>query len=82
MYISVSLRFSFCSAATPYAFTEPKEHTVSTEPRINDRIRTPQIRLIGHTGEQVGLVVHHLFGMQFNQAIIHKLEFLDSALSY
>jgi len=29
---------------------------ISTEPRINDRIRTPQIRLIGHTGDQVGVV--------------------------
>jgi translation initiation factor IF-3 len=29
---------------------------ISTEPRINDRIHTPQIRLIGHTGDQVGVV--------------------------
>ncbi|MCF8521584.1 MAG: translation initiation factor IF-3 [Actinobacteria bacterium] len=29
---------------------------MTTEPRINDRIRTPQIRLIGYTGEQVGVV--------------------------
>ncbi len=29
---------------------------ITTEPRINDRIRTPQIRLIGYTGEQVGVV--------------------------
>jgi translation initiation factor IF-3 len=29
---------------------------ISTEPRIKDRIRTPQIRLIGHTGDQVGVV--------------------------
>ena len=29
---------------------------ISTEPRINDRIRTPQIRLIGHTGDQGGVV--------------------------
>ncbi|MSY89101.1 MAG: translation initiation factor IF-3, partial [Actinobacteria bacterium] len=29
---------------------------MTTEPRINDRIRTPQIRLIGHTGDQVGVV--------------------------
>ncbi|MTA26298.1 MAG: translation initiation factor IF-3, partial [Actinobacteria bacterium] len=35
---------------------EPKEPKVTTEPRINDRIRTPQIRLIGYTGEQVGVV--------------------------
>jgi translation initiation factor IF-3 len=51
------LRFSFfADAVTPKRLTKPKEHTVSTEPRINDRIRTPQIRLIGHTGEQVGVV--------------------------
>ena len=35
---------------------EPKELKVTTEPRINDRIRTPEIRLIGYTGEQVGVV--------------------------
>ena len=29
---------------------------ISTEPRINDRIRTPEVRLIGFTGEQVGVV--------------------------
>ena len=29
---------------------------ITTDPRINDRIRTPQIRLIGYTGEQVGVV--------------------------
>lgn len=29
---------------------------ISTEPRINDRIRTPQIRLIGYAGDQVGVV--------------------------
>ncbi|NCV08120.1 MAG: translation initiation factor IF-3 [Actinobacteria bacterium] len=29
---------------------------MTTEPRINDRIRTPEIRLIGYTGEQVGVV--------------------------
>ncbi|NCV76488.1 MAG: translation initiation factor IF-3 [Actinobacteria bacterium] len=28
----------------------------TAEPRVNDRIRAPQIRLIGATGEQVGLV--------------------------
>ncbi len=44
--------------ATHKAF-EPrlaKGAQISTEPRINDRIRTPQIRLIGHTGDQVGVV--------------------------
>ena len=29
---------------------------ISNEPRINDRIRTPEVRLIGFTGEQVGVV--------------------------
>ncbi len=32
----------------------PKGAQISTEPRINDRIRTPQIRLIGYAGDQVG----------------------------
>ena len=41
---------------TPKRFAQPRENTVSTDPRINDRIRTPQIRLIGHTGQQVGVV--------------------------
>ena len=49
------LRFSF-AALLHQSVYEPKEHKVSTEPRINDRIRTPQIRLIGYTGEQVGVV--------------------------
>lgn len=29
---------------------------ITTEPRINDRIRTPQIRLINYTGEQIGVI--------------------------
>ncbi|MEY3430507.1 MAG: hypothetical protein RJB30_439, partial [Actinomycetota bacterium] len=29
---------------------------ISAEPRINDRIRVPEVRLIGPTGEQVGVV--------------------------
>jgi translation initiation factor IF-3 len=32
-----------------------KEHTIS-EPRINDRIRVPEVRLVGPAGEQVGIV--------------------------
>jgi translation initiation factor IF-3 len=35
---------------------QPKGAQISTEPRINDRIRTPQIRLIGYAGDQVGVV--------------------------
>ena len=29
---------------------------ISTEPRINDRIRVPEVRLVGPNGEQVGVV--------------------------
>src|SRR3982074_3924396 len=29
---------------------------VSSEPRINDRIRVPEVRLVGPAGEQVGIV--------------------------
>ena len=29
---------------------------ISTEPRINDRIRVPEVRLVGPNGEQVGIV--------------------------
>src|SRR5437867_7672251 len=29
---------------------------VSTEPRINDRVRVPEVRLVGPNGEQVGIV--------------------------
>lgn len=30
--------------------------SISTEPRINDRIRVPEVRLVGPSGEQVGIV--------------------------
>lgn len=33
-----------------------KEYTISAEPRINDRIRVPEVRLVGPNGEQVGIV--------------------------
>src|SRR5437016_6805544 len=29
---------------------------ISSEPRINDRIRVPEVRLVGPNGEQVGIV--------------------------
>lgn len=32
-----------------------KEHHIS-EPRINERIRVPEVRLVGPNGEQVGIV--------------------------
>ena len=52
------MRFFLVALATHKAL-EPritKGEQISTEPRINDRIRTPQIRLIGYTGDQVGVV--------------------------
>ncbi|MFD1719269.1 translation initiation factor IF-3 [Georgenia deserti] len=35
--------------------TTQKEHSIS-EPRINERIRVPEVRLVGPDGEQVGVV--------------------------
>ena len=32
---------------------------ISAEPRINDRIRVPEVRLVGPEGEQVGIVAIH-----------------------
>jgi translation initiation factor IF-3 len=34
----------------------PEEGHISAEPRINDRIRVPEVRLVGPNGEQVGIV--------------------------
>ncbi|MBV9822649.1 MAG: translation initiation factor IF-3 [Actinobacteria bacterium] len=38
----------------------PRQHNlgghISSEPRINDRIRVPEVRLVGPEGEQVGIV--------------------------
>jgi translation initiation factor IF-3 len=36
-------------------FNRTKEHHIS-EPRINERIRVPEVRLVGPNGEQVGIV--------------------------
>ena len=33
-----------------------KEDHISTEPRINDRIRVPEVRLVGPDGDQIGVV--------------------------
>ena len=33
-----------------------KEASISVEPRINERIRVPEVRLVGPGGEQVGIV--------------------------
>ena len=44
--------FPVCGVARP---RDPKEHSIS-EPRINERIRVPEVRLVGPNGEQVGIV--------------------------
>jgi len=36
--------------------TRPQGGPISAEPRINDRIRVPEVRLVGPEGEQVGIV--------------------------
>ena len=42
--------------SSPAVFRDrPKEQHIS-EPRINDRIRVPEVRLVGPNGEQVGIV--------------------------
>ena len=38
------------------AFPEPTGGIISTELRINDRIRVPEVRLVGPNGETVGIV--------------------------
>ena len=44
--------FSFCRWKTPH---EHRSFNIS-EPRINERIRVPEVRLVGPNGEQVGIV--------------------------
>jgi translation initiation factor IF-3 len=43
--------FSFCARFPP-----EQGEVISVEPRINDRIRVSEVRLIGAEGEQVGIV--------------------------
>ncbi|MFE5293571.1 translation initiation factor IF-3 [Isoptericola sp. NPDC056618] len=40
----------------PWRFTDEFRSITISEPRINDRIRVPEVRLIGPGGEQVGVV--------------------------
>jgi translation initiation factor IF-3 len=44
------------SAARVHALTLVLGGHISTEPRINDRIRVSEVRLVGPEGEQVGIV--------------------------
>ena len=48
-------RRSFPSPARSPHTTTTGGH-ITTEPRINDRIRVPEVRLVGPAGEQVGIV--------------------------
>ena len=45
--------FLVVAATTPFASARS---TTISEPRINDRIRVPEVRLVGPNGEQVGIV--------------------------
>jgi len=40
----------------PSVLSQPAGGPISVEPRINDRIRVPEVRLVGPNGEQVGIV--------------------------
>jgi translation initiation factor IF-3 len=44
------------STITRFGFTAGQGGPISSEPRINDRIRVPEVRLVGPEGEQVGIV--------------------------
>jgi len=44
-------------ASSPTSYrAAPRGGPISVEPRINDRIRVPEVRLVGPGGEQVGIV--------------------------
>ena len=44
------------TAGGSFLSTLPVGGPISVEPRINDRIRVPEVRLVGPNGEQVGIV--------------------------
>ena len=47
---------SYPAGGRPLAGTVAQGGHISTEPRINERIRVPEVRLVGPAGEQVGIV--------------------------
>ena len=47
---------SYPPGGRPLAGTVTQGGHISTEPRINERIRVPEVRLVGPAGEQVGIV--------------------------
>jgi len=50
------MTFNSRARRAQFIFAIGKEAVISADLRINDRIRVPQVRLIGYTGEQVGIV--------------------------
>ena len=52
-YAEATLSFG---GSPPVTTTEPTGGLISTELRVNDRIRVPEVRLVGPNGEQVGIV--------------------------
>ncbi|MDR0837581.1 MAG: translation initiation factor IF-3, partial [Propionibacteriaceae bacterium] len=49
---------------------------VSTEPRINERIRVPEVRLVGPNGEQIGIVrIEQALGLAHD----HDLDLVEVA---
>jgi translation initiation factor IF-3 len=49
---------------------------ISTEPRINERIRVPEVRLVGPNGEQIGIVA---IGNAMQLASEHDLDLVEVA---
>ena len=45
-----------CASVCAVSVTATKRGAISVEPRINDRIRVPEVRPVGPNGEQVGIV--------------------------
>ncbi|CAM5369757.1 Translation initiation factor IF-3 [Streptomyces tanashiensis] len=53
---SVGLRNRRCASVRQAVVWCYRGGSISAEPRINDRIRVPEVRLVGPSGEQVGIV--------------------------
>ncbi|HEX4660373.1 MAG TPA: translation initiation factor IF-3 [Streptosporangiaceae bacterium] len=55
-YVGAPLRVADRPRGGPAAARVAQGGHISTEPRINERIRVPEVRLVGPNGEQVGIV--------------------------
>jgi translation initiation factor IF-3 len=49
-------RCSACRSPVDVSKSAARGGPISNEPRINDRIRVPEVRLVGPEGEQIGIV--------------------------